>query len=78
MGTWTADNRRWLTIGALLALALALALLFALWNHPTVLTVLLLVLVLLAVLALIALLAATGRRTRTAGGPASANPGPGG
>ncbi|MFF8280944.1 hypothetical protein ACF05T_33620 [Streptomyces lateritius] len=61
VGTWTADHRRWLTIGALLVLAL----LFALWNHPTTLTVLLLVLVLLAVLALTALLAATGRRTRS-------------
>ncbi|MFF4500005.1 hypothetical protein [Streptomyces sp. NPDC001401] len=63
VGTWTADNRRWLTIGVLLVLAL----LFALWNHPTVLTVLLLVLIFLAVLALIALVAATGRRTRAAG-----------
>ncbi|WP_345571863.1 hypothetical protein [Streptomyces plumbiresistens] len=73
VGTWTADHRRWLTIGILLVLAL----LFALWNHPTVLTVLLLVLVLLVVLALIALVAATGRRTRTAGHPAPAEPGSG-
>ncbi|MFE0137886.1 hypothetical protein ACFWY6_40950 [Streptomyces sp. NPDC059037] len=70
-GTWTAKNRRWVTIGALLLLALV----FALWNHPTVLTVLLLVLILLAVLALIALLAATGRRTLAAGSPAPAGPG---
>ncbi|WP_055530972.1 hypothetical protein [Streptomyces graminilatus] len=69
-GTWTADNRRWLTIGVLLVLALV----FALWNHPTVLTVLLLVLILLAALAIIALVAATGRRTRAAGSPASAAP----
>jgi hypothetical protein len=73
VGTWTAQNRRWLTIGALLVLAL----LFALWNHPTVLTVLLLVLILLAVLALIALVAATGRRTLAAASPAPADPGSG-
>lgn len=66
VGAWTADNRRRLTIGFLLLLAL----LFALWNHPTVLTVLLLVLVFLAVLAVIALVAASGRRERTAGAPA--------
>ncbi|MGW3106180.1 hypothetical protein [Streptomyces sp. NPDC001100] len=66
-GTWTADNRRRLTIGFLLLLAL----LFALWNHPTVLTVLLLVLVFLAVLAVIALVAASGRRERAAGTPAA-------
>ncbi|MGW2520911.1 hypothetical protein ACWC09_28640 [Streptomyces sp. NPDC001617] len=72
-GTWTADNRRWLTIGVLLLLALW----FALWNHPTVLTVLLLVLILLAALALIALVAATGRRARTAGPAAPAHPGSG-
>ncbi|WP_405540279.1 hypothetical protein OG787_50785 [Streptomyces sp. NBC_00075] len=60
VGTWTADHRHRLTVGVLLAVAL----LFALWNHPTVLTVLLLVLVLLAVLALIALVAAIGRRTQ--------------
>ena len=60
VGTWTADHRRRLTVGVLLAVAL----LFALWNHHTVLTVLLLVLVLLAVLALIALVAAIGRRTK--------------
>jgi len=67
VGTWTADNRRRLTIGFLLLLAL----LFALWNHPTVLTVLLLVLVFLAVLAVIALVAASGRRERAAGAPAA-------
>ncbi|MET7684623.1 hypothetical protein [Streptomyces sp. NPDC005423] len=71
-GAWTADHRRLLTVGVLLVLAL----LFALWNHPTVLTVLLLVLILLAVLALIALVAAAGRGTR-AGNPASAGPRPG-
>jgi len=37
------------------------ALVFALWNHPTALTIVLLCLVLLAVLALLALLAAGGR-----------------
>ncbi|NUK23155.1 hypothetical protein HRW14_21725 [Streptomyces lunaelactis] len=57
VGTWVDAQRRWLTIGVLLVLALV----FALWNHPTVLTVLLLVLILLAVLAVLALLAATGR-----------------
>ncbi|MFE9605087.1 hypothetical protein [Streptomyces hokutonensis] len=67
VGTWTADNRRRLTIGFLLVLAL----LFALWNHPTVLTVLLLVLVFLAMLAVIALVAASGRRARAAGSPAT-------
>ncbi|MCX4782340.1 hypothetical protein [Streptomyces sp. NBC_01264] len=56
-GTWVQDRRRPLTIGVLLVLALV----FALWNHPTVLTVLLLVLVLLAVLAVLSLLAAAGR-----------------
>ncbi|MFG3518428.1 hypothetical protein [Streptomyces bobili] len=40
-----------------------MALLFALRNHPTVLTVLLLVLVLLALPALLALLAASERAT---------------
>lgn len=57
VGTWVNTYRRWLTIGALLILALV----FAFWNHPTVLTVLLLVLILLAVLAVLALLAASGR-----------------
>ncbi|MFE5296325.1 hypothetical protein [Streptomyces sp. NPDC056632] len=75
VGTWTEAHRKWLTLGALLIVAL----LFALWNHPTVLTVLLLVLILLAVLAVIALLAADGRRrTRpdgTSGGAAAGTPG---
>ncbi len=56
-GTWTDAHRRLLVLVVLLVLALV----FALWNHPTVLTVLLLVLVLLAVLAVLALLAASGR-----------------
>ncbi|MBL1096724.1 hypothetical protein JK363_08615 [Streptomyces sp. 205] len=56
-GTWTADHRRGLTIGALLVPVGV----FALGNHPTVLTVVFLVLILLAALAVIALLAATGR-----------------
>ncbi|WHX22591.1 hypothetical protein QFW82_38965 [Streptomyces malaysiensis subsp. malaysiensis] len=56
-GTWTADHRRGLTTGVLLVPVAV----FALWNHPTVLTVLFLVLILLAALAVIALLAATGR-----------------
>ncbi|WP_107484126.1 hypothetical protein [Streptomyces sp. NRRL B-24572] len=73
VGTWTEAHRKWLTVGALLIVAL----LFALWNHPTVLTVLLLVLILLAVLAVIALLAADGRRTReTAPPPPPAPAGP--
>ncbi|MCZ4122270.1 hypothetical protein [Streptomyces sp. H39-S7] len=59
VGIFTARYRRWLTIGVLLVLALV----FALWNHPTVLTVLLLVLILLAALAVLALLAASGRTT---------------
>lgn len=57
VGTWTDAHRRWLVLAAVLIVALV----FALWNHPTVLTVLLLVLVLLAVLAVLALLAASGR-----------------
>ncbi|WMX46201.1 hypothetical protein RGF97_17040 [Streptomyces roseicoloratus] len=65
-GVWTETNRRWITLGALLVVAL----LFALWNHPTALTILLLVLILLAVLAVIALLAATGRATTDAERPA--------
>ncbi|MFF9087680.1 hypothetical protein ACF1BE_14890 [Streptomyces sp. NPDC014991] len=56
-GSWTLAHRRWLTLAALLVIAFV----FALWNHPTVLTVLLLVLVLLGVLALLALLAAGAR-----------------
>ncbi|MFD9358368.1 hypothetical protein [Streptomyces sp. NPDC060031] len=57
VGVWADAHRRWVTTGVLLVLAL----LFALWNHPTVLTVLLLVVILLAVLAVLALLAADGR-----------------
>ncbi|WP_228048407.1 hypothetical protein [Streptomyces justiciae] len=70
-GTWTQDHRRWITLAALLIVALV----FALWNHPTALTILLLVLVLLAVLALVALLAATGRATLAAeqGAPVGRN-----
>ncbi|MER7674205.1 hypothetical protein ABTY61_37895 [Kitasatospora sp. NPDC096128] len=56
-GTWAEAHRRWFVLAAVLVVALV----FALWNHPTVLTVLLLVLVLLAVLAVLALLAASGR-----------------
>ncbi|MFE9556190.1 hypothetical protein ACFYOD_22245 [Streptomyces sp. NPDC006703] len=72
-GTWALAYRRWVTIAALLVVALV----FALWNHPTALTILLLVLILLAVLALLALLAATGRATlaaeqRGSGGPEGA------
>lgn len=62
-GTWVQAHRRPLTAGVLLVLALV----FALWNHPTVLTVLLLVLVLLAVLAVLSLLAACGRGSARAG-----------
>ncbi|MFD9482865.1 hypothetical protein ACFWBX_02345 [Streptomyces sp. NPDC059991] len=56
-GTWAQSHRRWIALAAVLIVALV----FALWNHPTVLTILLLVIILLAVLALLALLAATGR-----------------
>ncbi|MER5397674.1 hypothetical protein [Streptomyces sp. NPDC002599] len=61
-GTWAQAHRRWITLAALLVVALV----FALWNHPTVLTILLLVLVLLALLAILALLAASGRATTEA------------
>ncbi|MEV7775008.1 hypothetical protein [Kitasatospora sp. NPDC086791] len=71
VGTWTDAHRRWLVLGSLLIVALV----FALWNHPTVLTVLLLVLVLLALLAVLALLAASGR-VDTPGAPGA--PGAGG
>lgn len=60
-GTWVVAQRRWLTLGTLLLVALG----FALWNHPTGLTILLLVIVLLVILAVIALLAASGRVTRS-------------
>ncbi|WP_406365429.1 hypothetical protein [Streptomyces sp. NBC_01546] len=59
VGTWVDAYRRWLTLAALLVIALV----FALWNHPTVLTVLLMVVILLAVLAVLALLAAGGRNS---------------
>ncbi|MEU8527943.1 MULTISPECIES: hypothetical protein [Streptomyces] len=62
VGVWAEHHRRWIAVGALLLVAL----LFALWNHPTVLTILLLVLILLAVLAVLALLAAGGRATLAA------------
>ncbi|MFJ5973059.1 hypothetical protein [Streptomyces sp. NPDC093060] len=62
VGTWTLAYRKGLTLAALLVVALV----FALWNHPTVLTVLLLVVVLLAVLAVLALLAAGGRTEQDA------------
>ncbi|MEV7522736.1 hypothetical protein [Streptomyces sp. NPDC091371] len=65
VGRWVEANRRALTVGVLLVLALV----FALWNHPTVLTVLLLVLILLAVLAVLALLAAGGRSDARTGSP---------
>ncbi|MEU1285248.1 hypothetical protein [Kitasatospora sp. NPDC005856] len=76
-GTWTDAHRRWLVLAALLIVALV----FALWNHPTVLTVLLLVLVLLAVLAVLALLAASGRvgpPRRAEAAESGGAPGPGG
>ncbi|MET9573787.1 hypothetical protein ABZY34_32580, partial [Streptomyces virginiae] len=66
---WVEAHRPALTVGVLLVIALV----FALWNHPTVLTVLLLVLILLVVLAVLALLAASGRvagAAGAAGGPA--------
>lgn len=64
VGTWVQAHRRWIAVAALLIVALV----FALWNHPTALTVLLLVVILLAVLALLALLAASGRATAEAEG----------
>ncbi|MGW7823203.1 hypothetical protein ACWGLF_34950 [Streptomyces puniciscabiei] len=57
VGAYALAYRRAVTLLALLIIALV----FALWNHPTVLTVLLLVLVLLGVLAVLTLLAAAGR-----------------
>ncbi|MFI1380405.1 hypothetical protein [Embleya sp. NPDC020886] len=71
-GTWVAAHRRWLAIGALLVIALW----FALWNHPTGLTILLLVVVLLVLLAIIALLAATGRTTLSRTQTTNGRPGP--
>ncbi len=65
-GAWVEARRRPLTAGVVVLVALG----FALWNHPTVLTVLLLVLILLAVLAVLALLAADGRVSGRADGRA--------
>ncbi|WP_449483191.1 hypothetical protein [Streptomyces avidinii] len=74
-GAWVQAHRRPLTTGVLLVLALV----FALWNHPTVLTVLLLVLVLLGVLAVLSLLAAGGRVPgREAPDARAGQPGPAG
>ncbi|WP_406253725.1 hypothetical protein [Streptomyces chartreusis] len=70
VGTWTQAHRRWIALAALLIVALV----FALWNHPTALTILLLVIILLAVLALLALLAASGRATLDAEGTAAPRP----
>ncbi|MCX4966121.1 hypothetical protein OHA98_14985 [Streptomyces sp. NBC_00654] len=67
-GTWVLAHRREVTLGVLAVIALV----FALWNRPTVLTVLSFTLILLAVLALITLLAAGGRveaRREPVGGP---------
>ncbi|MER5986168.1 hypothetical protein [Streptomyces sp. NPDC001787] len=67
-GTWVLARRREVTLGVLAVIALV----FALWNRPTVLTVLSFSLILLAVLALITLLAAGGRvedRGEPVGGP---------
>ncbi len=69
VGGWALAYRRIITLVVLLIIALV----FALWNHPTVLTVLLLVLVLLGVLAVLALLAASGR-TQLRTGPGAAHP----
>ncbi|WP_234354506.1 hypothetical protein [Streptomyces sp. NRRL WC-3618] len=54
MGAWAQAQRRWIALASLLIMALV----FALWNHPTVLTIMLLVVILLV---LLALLAASGR-----------------
>ncbi|MET9892093.1 hypothetical protein ABZZ47_18050 [Streptomyces sp. NPDC006465] len=72
-GTWVQAHRRWIALAALLIVALV----FALWNHPTVLTILLLVLILLALLALLALMAASGRATVEAEKTAPPRPGNG-
>jgi hypothetical protein len=69
-GTLAQAHRRWITLGALLLVALV----FALWNDPTVLTVVLLALVLLAVLAVLALLAAGGRAVLAADAEGSSRP----
>lgn len=68
-GVWIQRNRRWVTLGAVLVIAAA----FALWNHPTALTIFLLLLVLLFLLALIAALAASGRVTQDAEQPPARN-----
>ncbi|MFF7971588.1 hypothetical protein [Streptomyces sp. NPDC007905] len=70
-GAWALAYRRTLTVAVMLIIALV----FALWNHPTVLTVLLLVLVLLGVLAVLALLAAGGRTQLDAARRAQGPPG---
>ncbi|WP_327344472.1 hypothetical protein [Streptomyces europaeiscabiei] len=57
VGAWAQAHRRWIALASLLIVALV----FALWNHPTVLTILLLIVILLVLLALLALLAASGR-----------------
>ncbi|MFE2248756.1 hypothetical protein [Streptomyces lavendulae] len=72
-GGWVEAHRRPLTVGVLLVLALV----FALWNHPTVLTVLLLVLILLVALAVLALLSAGGRAGDGAAAGAGAGTGTG-
>ncbi|MEU1400878.1 hypothetical protein ABZ471_00670 [Streptomyces sp. NPDC005728] len=69
-GTWALAYRRGFTLAALLVVVLV----FALWNHPTVLTILLLVVVLLAVLAVLALLAASGRTENSTVRPAPEPP----
>ncbi|WP_308012302.1 hypothetical protein [Actinacidiphila acidipaludis] len=66
-GTWTLHHRRWLTLGAVIAVAIG----FAAWNTPTALVILGLVLILLALLTVIALLAAGGRVTDAADRPAA-------
>lgn len=71
VGAYALAYRRAVTLLTLLIIALV----FALWNHPTVLTVLLLVLVLLGVLALLALLAAAGRAQLEAARGAPGPPG---
>lgn len=65
VGTWTLAHRKWLTLAAVLVVALA----FAAWNHPTALLLLALVLILLGVLTIVALLAAGGRVTARGGPP---------
>lgn len=57
VGRWTAAYRRWITLAAVLVVALV----FVLWNYPTAWVVVLMVGILLLVLLVLALLAATGR-----------------